>query len=459
MKTLFPDKFNWSGYLLLCLFVRLVFLNISWYSFFAGISSIYIIFLLFDSIGSIIPTRYLLSAFMCVQFFVGPILAYNGLDEYQYFMYKMRIPESEYFSYTIPAVLLFIIGLHIKAGDNDGEIVNVPSIQEFVKRNSLIPPIFIGIGFVSSIVSNYFSSDFAFLFYLLGGMKFVGLFLFILGYRTLNVWATVLVIGSIISSSFGSGMFHDLLTWLIYTISIFGIKYKFSFRLKLVGFSVFVVIVAILQILKGTYRESTNIRGQEGNIETFAEIYQKENEQNGVLNFINLAKSNVRINQGFIITNIMTNVPDKVDYAKGSELYQIIESAILPRILAPNKLNAGDRTIFVKYSGIPLTEGTSMGLSSVGDAYINFGVMGGSLFMFFLGLFFSSVLNYFKRYSFYYPTLILFVPLVFYYPIRPDCELQTILGHLVKSCFLVFMILQLWKSSFRKYNFNTVSRI
>jgi hypothetical protein len=387
---------------------------------------------------------------MCVQFFVGPLFAYNGLDDFQYFMYKMRIPESEYFTYALPAVLLFIIGLHIKAGNNDGEIINENEIQKFVINNKSIPPLFIVVGFISSIVSSYFSSDFAFVFYLLGGLKFIGLFLFILGYQTLNVWATILVIGSIISSSFGSGMFHDLLTWLIYTISIFAVKYRFNFRVKLVGFGVFVVIVAILQILKGSFRQTTNIEGKEGNIETFAEIYQKKNEEKGVLSFINLAESNVRINQGFIITNIMTNVPDKVDYAKGEELYEIIEAAILPRILAPNKLNAGDRRIFVKYSGIPLTEGTSMGLSSVGDAYINFGIMGGAVFMFFLGLLFSVVLNYFKKYSFTYPSLILFVPLVFYYPIRPDCELQTILGHLVKSCFLVFMIIQIWKPSFKR---------
>ena len=450
MKSLFPNKFNWSAYFLLCLFIRIVYFNISWFSFTAAICSLYVIILLFNSIGTIIPTRHLLSAFMCVQFFVGPLFAYNGLDDFQYFMYKMRIPESEYFTYALPAVLLFIIGLHIKAGNNDGEIINENEIQKFVINNKSIPPLFIVVGFISSIVSSYFSSDFAFVFYLLGGLKFIGLFLFILGYQTLNVWATILVIGSIISSSFGSGMFHDLLTWLIYTISIFAVKYRFNFRVKLVGFGVFVVIVAILQILKGSFRQTTNIEGKEGNIETFAEIYQKKNEEKGVLSFINLAESNVRINQGFIITNIMTNVPDKVDYAKGEELYEIIEAAILPRILAPNKLNAGDRRIFVKYSGIPLTEGTSMGLSSVGDAYINFGIMGGAVFMFFLGLLFSVVLNYFKKYSFTYPSLILFVPLVFYYPIRPDCELQTILGHLVKSCFLVFMIIQIWKPSFKR---------
>jgi len=93
--------------------------------------------------------------------------------------------------------------------------------------------------------------------------------------------------------------------------------------------------------------------------------------------------------------------------------------------------------------------GTSMALSSLGDAYINFGIIGGIIFMFFYGLLFSEVLNAFYKNSFEYPILILFTPLVFYYPIRPDCELQTILGHLVKSSFLIFVMIQVWKIKFR----------
>jgi len=97
---------------------------------------------------------------------------------------------------------------------------------------------------------------------------------------------------------------------------------------------------------------------------------------------------------------------------------------------------------------MPLLKGTSMGLSSMGDAYINFGEIGGAIFMFFYGLLFSEVLNAFYKNSYTYPVLILFTPLVFYYPIRPDCELQTILGHLVKSCFLIFVMIQVWKIKF-----------
>ena len=103
----------------------------------------------------------------------------------------------------------------------------------------------------------------------------------------------------------------------------------------------------------------------------------------------------------------------------------------------------------MKYSGMNISQHTSMGLSSLGDAYINFGINGGFIFMFFLGLIFSEVLKAFHNFSKRFPLLILFTPLVFYYPIRPDCELQTVLGHLIKSCFLIFAIHVVWRSKFR----------
>ncbi len=387
---------------------------------------------------------------MCMQFFIGPTFAYNGLDKYQYFKYQMRIPEGDYFAYVMPAVIFFIIGLHINSGKYQGEIIDRKGIEKYVDRNPMVPYYFIVLGFLASVISGFFASELAFVFYLLGSFKFIGLFLLVLGTKKIKLWAMVLVIGSIISSSLSSGMFHDLLTWVVYTAAVFGIKYKFDFKVKLIGLSVFIVLALTIQVLKGSYRSDIGREGEDAGISTFNKIYEEKNQENaGVFSFQSIADANTRINQGFIITNIMTTVPDQVPFANGSEMYEIVEAAVMPRILAPDKLKAGDRGIFNKYSGIPITAGTSMGLSSVGDGYVNWGAFGGVIFMLALGLIYSEVLNIFYRQSLIYPILILFVPLVFYYPIRPDCELQTILGHLVKSCILIFVMMQVWGVSFR----------
>ena len=449
MYSLFKVRFNWGLYLGLIIFSRLLFPDLSWFSYVAIMISVFQFLLLFYSFGAVIPIRYLLGSFMCLQMFIGPTLAYNGLDKYQRGFLKMQIPEDQYFLYVIPAVICFIVGLHIRAGMLEGEVVDQEKIKRFVKENPKLPFVFIGIGFVSSFVSGLFGAELGFVFTLLACFKFIGTFLFILSGTKLRPFFLFMVYGSVIASSLGSAMFHDLLTWLIFLGAVFALKYKPSVQVKGIFTFGFIILALMIQLIKGDYREATWKEGEEGGIETLQKTMNASQEKNSFINEEKLGGSNVRINQGFIITNIMANIPARMPFAKGEELAQILEAAIMPRILAPNKLNAGDREFFMKWSGMRIAAGTSMGLSSVGDAYINFGMVGGSIFMLLYGMFFSEVLKAFNHFGKSFPVLILFTSLVFYYPIRPDCELQTILGHLIKSCFLIFVMIQIWKYKFK----------
>jgi len=95
---------------------------------------------------------------------IGPALAYNGLDQYQDNVYKMKIPEADYFIYAIPAVVCFILGLHARAGKLKGEIPDIKSIAHFVDAHPVVAYWFIGIGFVTSFLSDSFSSSLGFVF-------------------------------------------------------------------------------------------------------------------------------------------------------------------------------------------------------------------------------------------------------------------------------------------------------
>lgn len=449
--SLFRVKLNWGIYAGVAVLIYILFPALSIFSYVAILVSLHQFTLLFNAIGYVIPVRYLFGSYMCLQMLIGPMLAYNGLDQYQMGFYKMQIAEEAYFLYVLPAVIFFVLGLHLFSGNLKGEVIDQNAVSKFVSQNTSLPYFFIVIGFVSSIISEFFSANFAFVFYLIGGFKFIGAFLIIIGNRKLKIIPLILVYGSIILSSLGQGMFHDLLTWGIFLGAVFAIKYKPGVNIKLVTTFGLILVALVIQQLKGNYREATWKRGEEANLATFNNTYTESKAQGNFFSYRSLAVSNIRINQGFIITNIMRTVPAKVPYAEGDELLQILEAAFLPRFLAPDKLTAGNQAIFKKYTGMPLSKGTSMGLSSVGDAYINFGIIGGCIFMFLFGIFFNEVLKMFYRQSKMFPVLLLFIPLVFYYPIRPDCELQTILGHLVKSCFLIFVMFAFWKKYFIVY--------
>ena len=385
---------------------------------------------------------------MCLQMLLGPVFAYNGLDNFQRGNYKMQIPEGEYFSYVLPAVICFILGLHIRSNNLKGEFIDSVAIGEFAANKKYLPYILIGVGFIASLISEAFASELAFVFYLLGGFKYIGAFMLITGNVTLKIFPLLIVYGSIILSSLGEGMFHDLFTWLIFLAAILSIRYKPKVYIKAIFAVGFIILVTAIQMVKGNYREATWERGEEAGYSALSKAYDESQSTNMFFSSKGLAQSNLRINQGYIITHIMKTVPRIVPYARGSELNDILIAALLPRILAPDKLTAGNRDIFMKYTNMPLKKNTSMGLSSVGDAYINFGIIAGCIFMLILGVIYNGVLKGFYQLSKNIPVLLLFTPLVFYYPIRPDCELQTILGHLVKSCFLLFIIFLIWKRQF-----------
>ncbi len=442
-------KINLQYFILFCILFKFFFLSLSWYSYFAFVLAIYQFCMVFVSVNHVIPIRYLSGFMMCLQMLVGPALAYNGLDEFQDGYNKMQISESDYFSFVLPAVILFILGLHVLSRRLPGEKPDIERIKNYVRNYPMMPYNLIVIGFVSSLVSIYFSSDLAFVFVVISGFKFVGVFLLIIGSKGLKPLPLFLVYGSIISSSIAQGMFFDLLTWLTFLGSVYALKFKPKTNIKIVYVFSFILFAVIIQQLKGDYRDATWKQGEQANLETIQKAIKKKEEKTGIFSESSLGASNLRINQGYIITNIMKTVPDKVPFENGDEMKLILESSILPRVLAPNKLNSGDRFIFMKYSGIPVLAGTSMALSSVGDAYINFGTTGGCIFMFFYGLMFNLFLNIFQSRSNEFPILILLACVAFYYPIRPDCELQTILGHLFKSTIIIFTMINLWKYKFR----------
>ena len=84
----------------------------------------------------------------------------------------------------------------------------------------------------------------------------------------------------------------------------------------------------------------------------------------------------------------MNNVPSQTPFARGETIRNALVASVFPRFLYPDKPIAGGRENMENYAGISLNENTSMDISQVGEAYANFGEMGGIIMMFVLGLFF-----------------------------------------------------------------------
>lgn len=412
---------------------------------------------LFTSFGKRLPIRILFMFFMGFQLLFTAYLSYFVYPDYQF--YKMEVPPDVYFSFVNPAVLCFGLGLYWNEKKHQQlEAIDFQGIQRMALNNPGIAYFFIGFGIVAAFAGQVFSgAGLEFIFYVLGLLKFVGLFLVIIGSIKLKRWLIIVIYATIIISSFRDAMFHDLIIWSVFLFSVLALKYQPNFQKKLALFVGGILVVLFIQVIKETYR--TNLERTDASLSVVINsAEQVQQESGGLFSIATIAPQISRFNQGWIVASIMDNVPNNVPYAEGETIKLYFEAAFLPRAWAPNKLKAGDKDIFNKYCGRKISDGTSMALSSVGDAYINFGIEGGWIFMFIWGLCISVLMNFMSKKSNDYPFLPLFALVIFAYAIRIECEMQTIMGHIVKSAVILWAIFLLYQRMLRRYFVSVTKR-
>jgi hypothetical protein len=211
-----------------------------------------------------------------------------------------------------------------------------------------------------------------------------------------------------------------------------------------------VFFMLFLQSFKSNYRNKIWFESGEQNIGSILNVtseigtdFVDQGNIDGTLN---------RANQAWIFASSVDRM-DKTQDFQGFELLKLyVEAALLPRFLAPNKLQSGGgsgREIFNKYSGHQTTDGTSMGLGIFADGYISFGFYGVLFFTFGLGLLmclvFYIVGNWSKINQFY---SLMILPIL-NYAVRPDCELQTVMTHIIKGLILYGLFVTLTKYKFQ----------
>jgi hypothetical protein len=145
----------------------------------------------------------------------------------------------------------------------------------------------------------------------------------------------------------------------------------------------------------------------------------------------------------------MHRVPKTEPYANGETIFSAIATAIVPRVLWPNKPVAGKKD-FYRFTGYRL-KGTSMGITPIGEAYANYGARGGIITMFFYGLFLAWVFRVIIKRSLYKDSLlIIFIPLIFFRAIYAESDLMRTLTAATKGVMFVVFLNFMLKQYLRK---------
>lgn len=387
---------------------------------------------LFENSNSRIAFKEFVLVLYGLNYLFSPALSYM-VDQTGF--YRMKVPENEYFLLAIPCILLLHAGMNTVSTKVFSFDFSTVRQQSELNRGVLVSWIFAGISL--RLFYYVIPSELAFFLYLVSGIRFAAAFgLYVLDARRYK-WHIFAVLAVELAISLRNGMFHDTVMWLI----LFGIFWVYvtkpSRRLKLlIGFSL-ALAVYILQVTKSDYRAQIGSGREDAGLDAFQEAVSKNVDgKQSMFTSSKTTNSLTRVNQAWIFASAVNRMKKKQDYQELTIVKKYAEAAFLPRFLAPDKLTAGDKRIFNRFSGHQIGSETSMGLGVLADGYIAYGQFGAYAFAYLLGLIFSLIFRTVEKWSRVSPFFILFMFPILNYAVRPDCETQTIMGHIVKGLFV-----------------------
>jgi hypothetical protein len=257
---------------------------------------------------------------------------------------------------------------------------------------------------------------------------------FLLSGHRFRYIATLIACSSLFVKSTSAGMFHDLLLWLALIFCIWYPSAKWLHYRKPYVFLLAALLIFTIQVVKQDYRERIR-KGDNPSLLLMAFDYLSPSGKAWEEDKLSLAL--VRLNQGWIISAVMKHVPANEPFANGQTVVDSI-IALAPRFIINDKAGAGGREGFRKFTGLQISNSTSMSVCVLGEAYANFGDLGGIVFMFAFGAFIAIYYSQILRWTYRHPDFLFWIPLIFYQAIKAETDMVVIVNQLVKGSIVAF---------------------
>jgi hypothetical protein len=388
----------------------------------------------------------LFSIFQCL---IMPVILYLEFNDDYYVRrleYDMTVSKDEYFSYMIPAVLALIAGIKMPLGRTKRSPIDykqlINRIKEYLRDKEVIGVYLMGIGISFGILEAFMPQSLQYFLFLFGKMSYVGIYyIYYSESRKRNFYLTAGLIGAL-GQSIITGIFGDLVYLCLLSLMLLLLGRKVSFSKSLILALLGFFFVLILQTVKGEYRMTT-WRSDQGTADKAGVFFNLMTDK--AVNAENLLSKQaifpivVRFNQGMIIGKVMGHVPFYTDFQEGETIWKSLAASFVPRYLWPDKPTAGGKANMLLFTGL-LIQGYSMNVGPYGEAYGNFGVTGGVIYMFFYGLFFNFVFYIILKKVQNHPTLLLWVPYLFLNSIQVETDTLMTVNTIIKgTIFLIFI--------------------
>lgn len=433
--------------------VFLLSLITDWYLPLITILALVLLFEALEKLGKGIVLREMISLFAV---FISLIMPYIGYEVYnannrlsRLWVRYMPVSDDVYFSYALPALSIFVFALcfPIMSDEVSDTGEKLQAIVDKAKAKLATMPfkgatiILVGLGVFTII--EFLPAAFQFVASLLYFASFAGL-LYVYFTPNIKYKSLVLILFGlfIISNALRGGMFTIVAYMGITIFSFFYMGKKAGLGKKLAVFVISAFSLLIIQSVKLTYRKMTWDENYQGNKALlFANLaWDRINSSKGFWAADAFFPIYYRTNQGYNLGLVMRRFPSQRQHDFGENLGVTLASSVTPRLLWPDKPEAGGKFNMKYYAGVTL-RGWSTNVGPLGEAYGSFGRTGGMIYMLLLGMFirwaYLRVFMIARR----IPLVIFWIPVLFY-QITYSAESDTlqILNSLLKSAFFLWML-------------------
>jgi hypothetical protein len=363
----------------------------------------------------------------------------------------MPISSDEYFSFALPAVFMLILGLKFPLGRQKAKsnpAVYLENVKQYLGRHPKLGLYLVATGVISGLLDFLAPSGLREVFFLMAHLVFVGVFYIFYSPNKNKRKILIAAVALMLGESLLTGMFGELIFISVCSSVLVLLGTKIRFRKKL-GFAMFGIFVIILvQSVKGDYRKRTWHEQSGGDPIYFMQlVVEKMVSPSSMLDPMAMFVTSVRLNQGWLVATTMKMVPEKHPFGNGEPLLDAVYASVIPRLLWPDKPEAGGKANLKRFWGFDLI-GWSTNIGTLGEAYANFDRTGGLFYMFFYGLFFNFALSRIFKLAERRPTLILWLPFLFFSVINVETDLLTTMGALVKSIIFTWIVFRAFDLAF-----------
>ena len=311
--------------------------------------------------------------------------------------------------------------------------------------------ILLAVGMVTFFVGRYVAiPSLAFVLVLIANFRYVGVYGRMIVRGPGWSWRLAIVLGAEVMFAAEIAMFHPLLLWMCWTVAVWMYCFKPSQRAVLCVLLAGALFLPAFQEAKwrlragadddllGASQTEATAENRLSKTVTFVSYLASSLKHAATFDLSDdfIADTVVRYNQGWIVNRIMFFVPDVESYAKGDTLKTAAVAAVLPRVMAQEKLKSGGQEYMAQYAGMELDENTAMNLGYAGEMYANFGLVGGIIGCGIYALVFGLLFRWFCQRAFLHPLWWSLVPFIFFAALKAEDGISDTLNWTVKSCIV-----------------------